>query len=63
MNKVILLIVALVLVYGCTPKKPAIVDPCKDAPTACHGFIGDNPIEIEPCRRLVACYKWGMIAR
>lgn len=57
------LLICAVLIVGCSPKKPAVVDPCSSAPTSCHGVIGESPADVSHCAKLISCYNWRMEAR
>jgi len=64
---VILSLLLSVLIAGCVfAKKPAVVDPCANAPTQCwvgKGRIGVDPNTIPTCVELIKCHSWSMSAK
>ena len=56
-------ILLALLMVGCVPKKPEIVDPCKTAPTLCFGKVGQSPADVAGCAPVIACNNWRLEAR
>jgi len=58
-----ILLVAVLFVTGCVPKKPVIIDPCDKAAKTCYGAQGENPSDNKYCGQLTSCFSWEMRAK
>lgn len=63
MAKYYYLLIATILVVGCTPAKPKVIDPCKQAPSVCWGRAGVMASDVSACAKLATCNDWEMRAR
>jgi hypothetical protein len=57
------LIILIVLLIGCAPKKPKVVDPCSNAPKLCWGKAGQDVQSVLGCNQLTACFDWRVEAK
>jgi len=69
MKKLFIIFLMILFIVGCTatavniPKVILTEEQCKNADVICWGQRGENPIDIDECYDVFACYDWELHAR